>query len=550
MFKRLLVGATLGVALFSIALSGQTAIAASIYDDVYRHTDSVIISTPAWSPYYTSCSPIDYTLTISSAITEALSNNSRNNNNTDAATYLESWENALSGGRWTVSQSTKDNGEGHHYKQILINWTEDDSLALDWTSNPTYVVATGNGLHSIILRPKNVMVGGSSCDAYALLGTGVEVSNDGSGAVPVESLFVYSDHLNYPSGYAGTSVVGNTDTDLDGLNIAQESIQGTSDSEQDTDSDGLDDYVESQWYPDRDDVFCGSQCAYADPVVKDIYVEIDWMDDGTNEYKPTSTQLGLVEGGLDDRGYNVHIDTGQYGGGGELSDYIEYLPLTFGANPVGFFDLKNGNISENVPANFSSDRQGIWRYLISGYGVGEDHDLSGGSYAGSDNILIATGYIYDHPGFGYNDVDVAIAGTIVHELGHSLCMSKLQSYSYQSTDCRYSGVDTAAASTYDSVLNYNLQMLQTNLSNGSNGMGDHNDWGAIDGGGIADFGQWNTSEAEPGVNLKKTKPTKPVMKRGISLEQAQAAKRNGTLGIVTRNGKTYDLKKKNGSNLP
>lgn len=567
MLKKLRLGATVIVALFGVVLFGDTAFASSIYDENYTTTSSVHLGNTASPGSGGACEAVDYTNDWANAMTTTLTNG-ENSNNSAAAAYLASWQEAQQNGRWGVSQGyfrfNPSDLTQRTYDYIMVYWTEDSSLGLSWTWVPDTVVTTGNSVKVVILHTEAAWVYGSSaCNPYAVLSGGsgnpawvsTEADGNGDGYYIANNLFVYSDHLNLPTGYEGEQISVpdfSSDYDEDDLAEGYENAQGTSDASEDTDGDGIDDLKESLWYPNRNDVFCGSQCAYPDPLVKDVYVEVDWMDSGTTEYKPTSTQLGLVEDSLDERGYNVHIDTGQYGGGEELSDYIEYLSFTFGASPVGFFDLKNGNVGESIPANFSSNRQGIWRYLISGYGVGENHSLSGGSYAGSDNILIATGYIYDHPGFGYNDIDVAIAGTIVHELGHSLCMSRLQRYSFQSTDCRYSGVDTEAVSTYDSVLNYNLQMFQTNLSNGSNVMGDHDDWGAIDSGGIADFSQWNTGEAdfEPGTSLKKSKPTKSVMKKGISLEQAQAAKRNGTLGIVTRNGKTYDLKKKNGSSLP
>lgn len=83
-------------------------------------------------------------------------------------------------------------------------------------------------------------------------------------------------------------------------------------------------------------------------------------------------------------------------------------------------------------------------------------------------------------------------------------------------------------------MNYNLQMFQTNLSNGDNGSGDHDDWGAIDSSGLADFSSWDTSQIGYGSSLS--------IDEGLTIQQAKDAIKKKTLGQLKKNGKIYNFR--------
>lgn len=431
-----------------------------------------------------------------------------------------------SNGHWAVMESRAS--ENPNFRYVLVGWSTDpdDNFTNFYYNgtNPSVAVNTEHRAQINLDYDGNPYCGDDTYNALGLGNSWNEVS-----------LYTSNYSTTYPAGYAGSMIPTVDDLDGDGLNQTYENGQGTSDLKKDTDGDGLSDNIEAVSYPNRDNVFCNTDmtppytCAYPNPVAKDVYVELDWMADTTNDYKPSSSQLNKVKDGLNDIGYNIHIDDGLYGGGNELQDYIEHLPISPDASPVGFFDFKNGNSTESISANFSPSRQGIWRYLISGYGYDEVQGSSGASYAGSDNIFLSYGTIEDDPvGFDYSDLDTAIAGTMVHEIGHSLCLSSAKKYSYQSDACVYDGVDSKVSTTYDSSMNYNLQMLEYKLSNGSNGSGDHDDWGAIAGQGIADFKDWDVSQID--------------FSPGVTAAQVQEAVRKGTYGKVAKGDKVYDLR--------
>lgn len=151
----------------------------------------------------------------------------------------------------------------------------------------------------------------SSCLVIFLLLAGLSSSNRGSAAV--------------------------NDTDSDGLSDSQEKQIGTDPLKADTDGDGLKDgwevvgIVPAMAGPAGN--FQPLSIAGADPLRKDIFVEVDWMRDQTHTHEFRRAARDRVEDAFNrapvsnpsgEMGINIHIDTGQLGGGG---DEIEELPI-------------------------------------------------------------------------------------------------------------------------------------------------------------------------------------------------------------------------------
>lgn len=348
-------------------------------------------------------------------------------------------------------------------------------------------------------------------------------------------IYTASNTINYPSGYEGAILTDNeTDGDGDGLDVVQETKINTSDAKIDTDGDGLDDLTESPWKPNRDAIFCDTStpknCAYPNPTKKDIYVEVDWMQNGSELYKPSTTQLNSVVGMFASKNIAVHFDTGEYGGGNELPTYTQNLrtkPLT---GYVSFKDYKDGG--EGISANFASVRDNVWRYMIYGNkyiaNSADGHlydsspsDSSGVSEVGGDDIFIAGKVIADTD--GVESQDLAVASTIAHELGHNLCLTDvLEAGDTLPSECAYAGVDNDNESddfynlvNYKSIMNYRYQLTQDYLgsvdySDGTHGTlfdpKDHDDWGAVMLG-MSSF----SSSARTGLGSRSSEPAKKTM---------------------------------------
>lgn len=421
-------------------------------------------------------------------------------------------------------------------------------VTVEWTTNPSADTAflTDNpspGSYSIGLTNTNYHVdlwntpGFSKC--YTGMGTSSLLGTTQTGPGWDLKVFLSTYPVTYPSGYEGEAIPDTlVDVDGDGLNAIQEQVQGTSDDLKDSDGDGLSDYTESIWNTNRDSEFCNTAttpytCAYPNPTVKDLYVEIDWMKDSNNrEFKPNTTQLSAVTSALNNHGITAHFDTGQYGGGNVLPSYTSDLLFGRDTGP-DFYDYKNGG--DSIVANFdSAHRSRIWHYMISGYQFhGDDphkNTRSGGTLVGDDDSFVATGYIQDNQsGFGYTNTNTAIAGTILHELGHSMCLSDSSAYSFQSPSCVYDGIDddNNSHNLYESSMNYDKQMFMVDYSDGSNLPGDdHNDWSAI----LANMHDFANTDRNAGDSLSPGVGSAKII-AGISSETAQKKKKEGTLGV-------------------
>lgn len=488
----------LGVLLFAgvvaLSLSGKAVSAVSVYDDALRTTSTLKLSYPLKPD-------LDITNSFSAIMRDKCT-----------SSVYDDFQSTIinTNGKWAIAQNSDS---------VVVYWTASSSYGTEFNGASNIVVRAN---HAVTLS-YNYYGTDTSCYHYYDAG-GFE------GLIGAHSdtnkLLVSTYPVTYPSGYEGIAIPsGQDDIDGDGLSLAKEQIQGTSDTDADTDNDGINDLKESIWFEDRDDVFCGiSECAYPDPVMKDVYVEADWQNDGTNSFKPSAAQLGIVSDAFAEQGIKFHADTGQYGGGNQLSTYTAPLSFVKGSG-TDYFDYKAGN--------FDADRQGIWRYLISGYNYSESSTSSGATYPGSDNVFVSYGYIKDHQSsFGYTDFDTAIAGTLIHEIGHSLCLSNVQGYSYQQAPCVYAGIDTGDASNnaypdYESSMNYANQMGMVDYSDGTNGTPstDHDDWAAVVGG-ISDFTTWDyDAEHDYGSGVSG----KPALAVAITTDTAKKLRAKGLL---------------------
>lgn len=476
---------------------GQPASAASIYDDYYHSTLSLKVR--------------EYGCEKDIATTWM----------NHLGSYTSSFKDAVkNGGTWGVSQLPFYVADGSS-KAVIVYWYDGDT-GIDWTS--TGFVKASPASAAILY--------GTSCSNGQLSITSdyfsVAYISDRGGSV---TNFFHHGPVSYPVGYEGESIVGSAsvpDEDGDNLDAVHELAQGTLDTNKDTDGDGLSDYVESQWYPNRTSIFCGaSECAYPDPLKKDVYVEVDWMDDGTNAYKPSSVQLSLAKNMFSAKNINLHIDTGQYGGGNKLAVYTQALKRVATTGQIDFWDYKDGG--DGLTANFVTNRKNIWRYMIYGNDYDGSNGSSGWARVMGDDIFISGGVIENMTSLASKDR--AIAGTIAHEIGHSLCLSNQKIYEEQPLECVYGGIDNGDSnsphynlSNYESVMNYRYQLTDmddlgvVNYSNGSHILHDHDDWGAV----LA--GMNGFSGTKTALGAKKLGPRYTVMPDGgVIVDEAPVA---------------------------
>jgi hypothetical protein len=187
----------------------------------------------------------------------------------------------------------------------------------------------------------------------------------------------------------------------------------------DKDGDALPDCWEMYGYDhDGDDVVdVDLQSMGADWMRKDVFVEIDWMEEGFDEsqsHRPKPAAIDRVVASFANSlatnpdgstGINLHVDFGQGGvwnGGNEV-------PHDFNLDPVWeqFSAIKS--------ANFLPERAKIFHYCLFAHRFGGT-SISGLSFnpVPAADFLVTLGDIWD---FGTEEVQ---AGTFMHELGHNL----------------------------------------------------------------------------------------------------------------------------------
>lgn len=261
----------------------------------------------------------------------------------------------------------------------------------------------------------------------------------------------------------------------------------------DTDRDGLSDYWEENGYDyDGDgEVDVDLPAMGADPLRKDIFVEIDWMQIPRGEFahshKPRVGALDKVIAAFDiapvtnpdgSTGITLHLDYGQGGlftGGNALPHDDELNPI-FGE----FYALKD--------ANFAAARHPIFHYCIFAHDarLSNGHRVLGlAPSAPSSDFVVSLGL---DPKYNTEDVQ---AGVFMHEFGHNLGLEhggfeenpfkpnylSVMNYSFASRGLRFTGADGKFDYSRFSPLEipdlYEITLDETVGLNGGPAIGDY-----------------------------------------------------------------------------
>ena len=170
----------------------------------------------------------------------------------------------------------------------------------------------------------------------------------------------------------------------------------------------------------------------ADPNVPDIFIEVDWMVDPAvtkdflfweitevpeNSLMPTDEAMELVYEQFKRHGYNMHIDVGP-----DSVDYVtgkKWGALSGGNSMKYEANTELGQNDENwdqlIKDNFSDDRQSIFRHcmFINNYNNSKSSGVARGIPGQYFIVAYCDGAV---PSWG----STGIAGTFMHELGHTL----------------------------------------------------------------------------------------------------------------------------------
>lgn len=233
----------------------------------------------------------------------------------------------------------------------------------------------------------------------------------------------------------------------------------------DSDDDGLnnvEEYLTSQW---------GS-----DPFRKDIFIELDQMDAGSDGEPAsilTTDAKELLQTAYNKHNIVYHLDDGSMGGG-------EIIP--FDLETSGRNELSETYYNNYFLHNGEHDwKQGIFRYGVVVYDAG----FNGYAVRG-DMWQISSKYVEEKSRqLFFVDKDIVYASVYMHETGHSLDIynpgvdNQNTYYPWQLDYWKYR--------PYRSCMNYGYTYILVDYSDGSRGMNDFDDWNDLD---LSAFDDW------------------------------------------------------------
>jgi len=286
--------------------------------------------------------------------------------------------------------------------------------------------------------------------------------------------------------FARTALVrAGPDPDEDGLLTERERTLGTDPWDADTDGDAIPDGIEVDMR--RYDLNYGDPPAIdldldddglsdADPFVRDIFVEVDHMED----YRLNSLTVGLVEKAFRESPVGriaVHVDQ-------DAGSALPSMPC-FGLaaeTRATFVRLKG--------ENFDASRESVFHYAVLANRVplidSCKDDVLGQALGLDTDFVIAFARLR-------HDGDSRIAAVFMHELGHNLGLTH-EVYKGIDSSCTHPGYacyDPDLYANYESVMNYHFQRAfgssshwRLGYSDGAHGTDrygnpDFDDWGNL-----------------------------------------------------------------------
>ena len=221
----------------------------------------------------------------------------------------------------------------------------------------------------------------------------------------------------------------------------------------------------------------------SDPFRKDIFLEIDWMEEGPNgeisEYPLRAREL--LKNPFHRRNYMFHVDLGEENGG----ELIPFKARTGQDEIRGIYDeyfLHNGTYDW---------RRGVFHYAIfinecfpAGFAFSGDTPPYWGYIPGTNGFIVGSRLMEDRNSswkFTDKPLEYFYGSVTMHEMGHNFgiksgnpggCDNFFAKYPWQ--------IQFWVWRTYVSIMNYQYTYYHFDYSDGTNGWNDFDDWSTID----------------------------------------------------------------------
>jgi len=220
----------------------------------------------------------------------------------------------------------------------------------------------------------------------------------------------------------------------------------------------------------------------SDPFRRDVFLEIDYIDEKTTDGKLKTVSnkgIEMLKNPFHKHDIIFHVDNGEECGG-------EIVPYDSKSTFEEVKEIWNEYFMNNDNENW---RRGVFHYAIFvheitpvGFAFSGDVPPYMGYLPGTDAIVIGNTLVEQKARLlPFKDNDYIYASLLMHEMGHNFGLRWGHPFGVDARSTLYPWrLGYWFYGSYKSVMNYRYTYLILDYSDGSHGIIDHNDWEAID----------------------------------------------------------------------
>jgi len=204
---------------------------------------------------------------------------------------------------------------------------------------------------------------------------------------------------------------------------------------------------------------------FSDPYRKDVFVEMDKMDDGPNgekTYFPVNAKE-IIQTAFDRQNIVYHLDMGEMGG-------YDLVPFD---GDIGRHDLHNIYYNYFLHTNENNWRRGVFHYGLVIY----FEDIPGYMFRSNAYQIASSGMEEKLSTYPNLDRDIVYGSAYMHELGHTFAFNPIPGHDPYSKYPWQLGYWQNRP--YKSCMNYGWMYKLVDYSDGSRANPDINDWNRI-----------------------------------------------------------------------
>lgn len=213
----------------------------------------------------------------------------------------------------------------------------------------------------------------------------------------------------------------------------------------------VEEYLTSEWY--------------SDPFRKDVFVEMDIMEEGPNGEKTYFPEVSkeLITTAFNRQNIVFHLDMGEMGG-------YDIVPFDY--------DIRRSDLKQIYNYYFLHGEEKNWRRGVFHYGVVVYYVNIPGYMFRSNSFQIASEGMEKKSKIPSLQRDIVYASAYMHELGHTFAFNPIPGHT---PFCKYIWqIGWWINRPYRSVMNYAWMYQIVDYSDGSRGSPDIDDWNRID----------------------------------------------------------------------